>query len=67
MSEGLIGRFHHLGESRTCHKCGCALGSRDHEEACEPWPYGPVVADFVVALPKRNDENLVLQVLKSRE
>lgn len=61
-------RFPHLGESRTCHKCGNALGSRDHEEACESQSFGPMVVDFAAALlPERNNENLVLQVLKLRK
>lgn len=29
-----VSQFHHLAESRTCSRCGNALGSADHEERC---------------------------------
>ena len=67
MSEGLgIGRFHHLAQSRTCPECGCALGSRDHEEACEPQSFGPMVADFAVGLrPEVNPLGLEPEVVRA--
>lgn len=65
MSE-VIGRFRHLGESRTCHECGNALGSRDHEEACESQSFGPMVADFAVGLrPECNPLDLAPETVRA--
>lgn len=42
MSERLgasVGQFHHLAQSRTCGRCGNALGTADHDEACSVGAY----------------------------